>query len=65
MPVKSLGGQNFILRDRNLRDLCGSAFVFPDDLPTKILRRGTLSCFKDSGDCRFVMQLPQDVQSIN
>jgi len=40
-------------------------FVFPDDVPTKILRRGILSCSKDSGECEFVMMLPEDVHSVD
>ena len=40
-------------------------FAFPDDEPTKILRRGTLSCSKDSGECEFVMMLPEDVHSVD
>jgi len=40
-------------------------FAFPDDVPTKILRRGILSCSKDSGECEFVMMLPEDVHSVN
>jgi hypothetical protein len=40
-------------------------FTFPDDVPAKILRRGTLSCSKDSGQCEFVMMLPEDVHSVD
>jgi tetratricopeptide (TPR) repeat protein len=40
-------------------------FAFPDDVPTKVLRRGTLSCSKDSGECEFVMLLPEDVHSVD
>jgi hypothetical protein len=49
-------------------------FAFPDNEPTKILRRGTLSCSdshssdshsKDSGECNFVMTLPEDVHSVD
>jgi hypothetical protein len=40
-------------------------FSFPDDVPTKILRRGILTCTKDSGECEFVMTLPEDVHSVN
>jgi hypothetical protein len=39
-------------------------FRFPDDVPTKILRRGVLSCSK-SGECEFLMMLPEDVHSID
>jgi tetratricopeptide (TPR) repeat protein len=40
-------------------------FTFPDDVPTKILRRGILSCTKNSGECEFVMMLPEDVHSLD
>jgi hypothetical protein len=40
-------------------------FAFPDEVPTKILRRGILSCSKDSGECEFVMMLPEDVHSVD
>jgi tetratricopeptide (TPR) repeat protein len=38
-------------------------FAFPDDVPTKILRRGVLTC--KTGGCNFVMTLPEDVHSVN
>jgi tetratricopeptide (TPR) repeat protein len=40
-------------------------FAFPDDAPTKILRRGILSCSKTNGECEFVMMLPEDVHSVD
>ncbi len=40
-------------------------FAFPDDVPTKILRRGVLTCSKSSGECEFVMTLPEDVHSVD
>ena len=40
-------------------------FVFPDDVPAKILRRGTLSCSRETGQCDFVMMLPEDVHSVD
>jgi tetratricopeptide (TPR) repeat protein len=36
---------------------------FPDDSPTKILRRGVLGCSTTTGDCSFVLMLPDDVLS--
>jgi tetratricopeptide (TPR) repeat protein len=39
--------------------------TFPDDTPVNILRRGTLSCSTASGDCSFVMMLPDDVRSVD
>jgi tetratricopeptide (TPR) repeat protein len=40
-------------------------FAFPDDVPTKILRRGILSCSKETGQCEFVMMLPEDVHAVD
>ena len=39
--------------------------TFPDDTPTKILRRGVLGCSKTTGECNFVLLLPEDVRSVN
>ena len=36
----------------------------PGDSPTKIIRRGTLTC-KASGSCSFILALPQEVRSPN
>jgi len=38
-------------------------FTFPDQTPTRIVRRGTLSCAK--GDCTFVLLDPEAVTSVN
>ncbi|PYV73648.1 MAG: hypothetical protein DMG96_22365 [Acidobacteria bacterium] len=40
-------------------------FAFPDDVPTKILRRGVLTCSSKAGGCSFVMTLPEDVHSVD
>jgi len=40
-------------------------FTFPDYVPTKILRRGVLSCSKNTGECEFVMMIPEDVHSVD
>jgi hypothetical protein len=34
-------------------------------VPTQILRRGTLSCSSNTGECEFVMMLPEDVHSVD
>jgi tetratricopeptide (TPR) repeat protein len=39
--------------------------TFPDDTPVKILRRGTLSCSIASGNCSFVLTLPDDVRTVD
>jgi tetratricopeptide (TPR) repeat protein/transglutaminase-like putative cysteine protease len=39
--------------------------TFPDDTPVKILRRGTLSCSTATGNCSFVLMLPDDVRTVD
>jgi tetratricopeptide (TPR) repeat protein len=39
--------------------------TFPDDVPVKILRRGTLSCSSETGKCMFVLILPDDVRTVD
>ena len=37
--------------------------VFPDKVPTKVVRRGTLDC--GAADCVFVLQVPETITSVN
>jgi hypothetical protein len=39
--------------------------TFPDDAPTKVLRRGILSCSTATGTCSFVLILPDDVRTVD
>jgi tetratricopeptide (TPR) repeat protein len=39
--------------------------TFPDDTPVKILRRGILSCSTATGNCMFVLMLPDDVRTVD
>ena len=39
--------------------------TFPDDTPAKILRRGILSCSTATGNCMFVLMLPDDVRTVD
>jgi hypothetical protein len=39
--------------------------TFPDDTPVKILRRGVLSCSTATGNCMFVLMLPDDVRTVD
>jgi tetratricopeptide (TPR) repeat protein/transglutaminase-like putative cysteine protease len=39
--------------------------TFPDDTPVKILRRGILSCATTTGNCSFVLMLPDDVRTVD
>jgi tetratricopeptide (TPR) repeat protein len=61
----------FISGEEKLKPLTDSLrdakidFTFPDYVPTKILRRGVLSCSKNTGECEFVMMIPEDVHSVD
>jgi hypothetical protein len=64
-------GVKFVSGEDNMRAM-GEALrglhysvLFPDDTPTKILRRGVLSCPGTAGDCTLVLMLPDDVRSVN
>jgi tetratricopeptide (TPR) repeat protein len=67
----SVDGAKFVSGEEKLRTLDASvqhlkmSMNFPDDTPTKILRRGILSCSQTSSNCSFVLLLPDDVRSIN
>jgi Flp pilus assembly protein TadD/transglutaminase-like putative cysteine protease len=39
--------------------------MFPDTSPVKLVRRGTLSCSAASGECTFLLFLPEDVHKAN
>jgi hypothetical protein len=39
--------------------------VFPDASPAKLIRRGTLSCHAQSGDCELILLLPEEVRVAN
>jgi hypothetical protein len=39
--------------------------AFPDNNPTKLIRRGTLSCSPASGDCTFVMAEADSITSVD
>lgn len=64
-------GVKFISGEEKLKPLSDNLrnakvdFAFPDDEPTKILRRGTLTCSQATRECDFVMLLPEDVHSID
>ena len=41
------------------------AGMFPDASPVKLVRRGTLSCSATTGECAFVLVVPEDVRTVN
>jgi tetratricopeptide (TPR) repeat protein len=67
----SVDGVKFISGDEKLKIFAGALrnakynLQFPDDSPAKVVRRGILACSKTTGDCTFVLLLPQDVTSVD
>ena len=67
----SVEGAKFVSGEEKLHTLDDSLhhltfeLSFPDDTPTKILRRGVLSCPPAGGNCVFVVLLPDDVRSVD
>jgi tetratricopeptide (TPR) repeat protein len=63
-------GTKFISGDDKLKGLgevvrtAKYDLTFPDDTPAKVLRRGTASC-STTGECTFVMVVPDDVHSVD
>ena len=61
----------FLSGGENLKDMCDVlktakfSQTFPKADPVKILRRGILSCQATSPDCTFVLDLPEDVRSLD
>ena len=39
--------------------------MFPDFTPARIVRRGTLACSAQTGNCTFTLILPEDLRTIN
>lgn len=62
-------GAKFVSGDEKLKGFATAlqsakyGLNFPDDIATKALRRGTLSC-ASGGECQFVMIPPDDVRSV-
>jgi tetratricopeptide (TPR) repeat protein len=61
----------FVSGSENLKGLADALrrakydFNFPDGTPTRIFLRGSVSCLQATGDCNFVMALPEDVRAVN
>ena len=64
-------GVKFASGDEKLKVFTGALrtaeyrLTFPDDTPVKILRRGILSCSTATGNCSFVLMLPDDVRTVD
>ena len=67
----AVDGVKFVSGEEKLRGLDDTlrhvkfAMNFPDDTPTKILRRGVLSCSQANSQCTYVLMLPDDVRTID
>ena len=67
----SVEGAKFVSGEEKMRALDDSLhhlkfdLNFPDETPTKILRRGVVSCPSTGGDCVLVLMLPDDVRSVD
>ncbi|HUO25879.1 MAG TPA: DUF3857 domain-containing protein [Candidatus Aquilonibacter sp.] len=63
-------GVKFVSGDEKLKSLSDALrtanypLTFPDDTPVKIFRRGVLSCSSATGNCMFVLMLPDDVRTV-
>lgn len=61
----------FVSGSEKLRPLAGALrstlypVEFPDATPTKLVRRGLLSCSAETSDCVFVLLLPSDVRAVD
>ncbi len=39
--------------------------MFPDSTPARIVRRGTVACSAETGNCTFTLILPEDLRTVN
>ena len=63
--VKFASGDEKLKRFTDALRTAEYKFTFPDDTPVKILRRGILSCSTTTGNCSFVLMLPDDVRTVD
>lgn len=69
VPGPRVEAAKFVSGDEKLKTFASALVAahypveFPDANPTKLVRRGILSC--DDGQCRFVFLSPEDVHSVN
>jgi tetratricopeptide (TPR) repeat protein len=64
-------GARFIRGAEKLRPLTGAlkgakyTMTFPDETATKLIRRGTLTCQPNNGECSFVLLPPEEITSVD
>ena len=67
----SVEDAKFVSGSEGLKDLADAlrsvkySQKVPDGTPVKILRRGTLACSAGDGECTLVLELPEDVKSVD
>ena len=62
--VKFVSGDDKLRRLEDVLRQVAFRTAFPDDTPTKVLRRGVVSC-SSGDDCTLVLLLPDDVRSVD
>jgi tetratricopeptide (TPR) repeat protein len=61
----------FVSGSQNLRPLADRLRsvdfgpMFPDSTPARIVRRGTVACSAETGNCTFTLILPEDLRTVN
>lgn len=63
--VKFLSGSQSLKDMSDALQTAKFSQTFPKSDPVKVLRRGVLSCQASSSDCTFVLDLPEDVKSLD
>jgi hypothetical protein len=64
-------GARFIRGAEKLRPLAAALksakypMTFPDETATKLIRRGTLTCQPNNGECSFVLLPPEEITSVD
>lgn len=70
-PPGKVESVRYVSGSEELKNVAGAlkgselAGAFPDNNPTKLIRRGTLSCSPASGDCTFVMAEADAITSVD
>jgi tetratricopeptide (TPR) repeat protein len=67
---RKVEGVKFIRGDEKLKPFASALMtatfpdVFPDETPTRVVRRGVLTCTQAASGCTLVLMLPEDVRSV-
>jgi tetratricopeptide (TPR) repeat protein len=70
-PASAITAAKYISGDEPLKSMTETLktvkypLTFPDETATKVLRRGTMTCSTNSGECSFAMEVPGDVRSVD